>query len=143
MLHVEAPDGLPPARTDDRRVRQVLGNLVSNAVKYTREGEVVIHVDARIDRAEPEGPGEPAIAVTDTGAGISPEQQERLFDEFVPLDPTAGSGAGIGLTISRLIAEVPGARITVESEVGRGTTFTLWLPLREVEPDHRATPGRG
>jgi signal transduction histidine kinase len=76
--------------------------------------------------------------VSDTGKGISPEQQKHLFEEFVRLDPSAEHGAGIGLTISRLIAQALDARITVDSEVGRGTTFTLWLPLREGQAGYPA-----
>jgi signal transduction histidine kinase len=130
-LHVEAPEDLPPVPTDGTRVRQVLGNLISNAVKYTAEGEVTIRVGGGGDGAPAAGTGDLPIAVSDTGKGISPEQQKHLFEEFVRLDPSAEHGAGIGLTISRLIAQALDARITVDSEVGRGTTFTLWLPLGE------------
>jgi signal transduction histidine kinase len=130
-LHVEAPEDLPPVQTDGTRVRQVLGNLISNAVKYTGEGEVTIRVGGGGDGAPAAGTADLPIGVSDTGKGISPEQQKHLFEEFVRLDPSAEHGAGIGLTISRLIAQALDARITVDSEVGRGTTFTLWLPLRE------------
>jgi signal transduction histidine kinase len=138
-LHVEAPEDLPPVPTDGNRVRQVLGNLISNAVKYTADGEVTIRVGGEGNGAPATGTGDLPIAVSDTGKGISPEQQKHLFEEFVRLDPGAEHGAGIGLTISRLIAQALDARITVESKVGQGTTFTLWLPLREEPTDSRGS----
>jgi signal transduction histidine kinase len=138
-LHVEAPEDLPPVPTDGNRVRQVLGNLISNAVKYTADGEVTIRVGGGGNGAPATGTGDLPIAVSDTGKGISPEQQKHLFEEFVRLDPGAEHGAGIGLTISRLIAQALDARITVESKVGQGTTFTLWLPLREEPTDSRGS----
>lgn len=124
-LDVQVPESIPRVSTDGARVRQVLGNLLSNAVKYTREGAVTIRVEAPDDGAEP---GRLAIHVTDTGPGIPEEQRAALFEEFVRLDPSAGPGAGVGLTISRRIAEALGGEITVQSEKGRGSTFTLWLP---------------
>ena len=68
------------------------------------------------------------MSVTDTGPGIPEQKRDLIFEEFTRLDPEAQSGAGVGLAISRRIARVMGGDLTVESEVGRGSTFTLWLP---------------
>lgn len=126
-LALEVPDHLAPlVTTDGRRVRQVLGNLISNAVKYTREGEVTV----RIERTGVgQGREVVAVAVADTGPGIPPGQRHLLFEEFARLDPAAEKGAGVGLAISRRIMEALGGEITVESEVGRGSMFTLRLPV--------------
>ena len=114
--------------TDPVRVRQVLGNLLSNAVKYTREGQVAVTVEVHADGDGPR-PGEwIAVRVRDTGPGIPPDKRERIFQEFTRLDPEAEQGAGVGLAISRRITELMGGEITLESEVGRGSTFTLWIP---------------
>jgi signal transduction histidine kinase len=118
---VQVPDFVPPLLTDRRRVGQVLGNLISNAIKYTHNGTVTLRLDL------PE-PGRVAISVRDTGPGIAAKQQHLLFDEFVRLDPEAADGTGVGLTISQLIAESLHGEIAVWSREGEGTTFTLWLP---------------
>jgi signal transduction histidine kinase len=130
-FEVLLPDSVPEVVTDGRRVRQVLGNLISNAVKYTRSGRITVRL------ASPDGGAGSrrlAIVVEDTGPGIAPEQRPILFDEFVRLDPAAATGAGVGLTISNRIAEALGGEITVESDVGRGSAFTLWLPMRATLP---------
>ena len=121
------PDHIPVIESDSTRVRQVLGNLLSNAVKYTEQGSVVVTVGVR-SGADAPGPGEWVTAeVRDTGPGIAPEQQSMLFKEFSRLEP-GKEGAGIGLAISRLVARALGGEITVSSEPGKGSVFTLWLP---------------
>jgi signal transduction histidine kinase len=127
-LQVDLPAELPAANTDARRVRQVLGNLVSNAVKYTREGSVRVSAPhaAAVGSA---GDGRIAIHVDDTGPGIAAEKRRLVFEEFTRLDPTASKGAGVGLAISRRIALALGGEITLESERGKGSRFTLWIPL--------------
>ena len=126
-LEVRASDPLP-ADSEPTRVRQILSNLVSNAVKYTREGRVTLDACRRAGSDAP-GPGEwIAVEVTDTGPGIPLEKRETIFQEFTRLDPNAPHGAGVGLAISRRIARILGGDVTVASEVGRGSTFRLWLP---------------
>ena len=115
-------------RSDHARVRQVLSNLISNAVKYTQPGG---HIRVRVESRGSPGPERGdwiAIDVTDDGRGIAPEQQPRLFDEFTRFDPDAAQGSGIGLAISQRIARALGGVITVVSKVAVGSTFTLWLP---------------
>jgi PAS domain S-box-containing protein len=115
---------------DAGRLRQVLVNLVGNAVKFTAEGEVVVDVELESQDSRK------AIlhfAVHDTGAGIPPEKCEIIFDAFEQVDPTTTrkhGGTGLGLTISSRLVELMGGRISVESEVGQGTTFHFTVSLR-------------
>lgn len=134
-LSFHAPDPVPAVVTDGTRVRQVLGNLVSNAVKYTENGRVFVRLAVFDDGAAATPAPRLAVQVADTGPGIPVEQRHLLFEEFVRLNPTNGRGAGIGLTISNRIAEALGGEITVESVVGAGSTFTLWLPLPKARAD--------
>jgi signal transduction histidine kinase len=123
-LREEIPDDLPPASVDAARIVQVLQNLVSNAVKFTPPGgEIAI-------RAAAEN-GEALIAVRDTGTGIPAEHLPRLFDRFWQATGSRRGGAGLGLAIAKGIIEAHGGRIWVESEVGRGSTFTFALPALE------------
>ena len=120
---------------DPQRVRQVLTNLLSNAVKFTPAGG---RVSVRWSFGDPPEESRAngmtqwaAIAVEDTGVGISPNDVERVFDPFVQVDEgytRAQGGTGLGLAISRKLAEMMGGAITVESTVGQGSRFTLWLP---------------
>jgi heavy metal sensor kinase len=119
-------DGARAETTGDHdRLRQVVANLVDNAIKYTgRGGEVRVQSWSRGTEA--------GVTVSDTGPGIAPEFRQRVFDRFYRQDParnrTAG-GAGLGLAICREVVEAHGGRIWVESEVGRGSAFSLALPL--------------
>lgn len=132
-LAVERVGPIPLIRTDPRRVRQVLGNLLSNAIKYTPAGGRVRVRLETCDGSDGPGRGEwAAVRVSDTGPGIPEEQREQIFVEFSRLDPAAKRGAGLGLAIARRVARLLGGDITVESEVGQGSTFTFWLPLRRV-----------
>ena len=110
---------------DERKVKQVLLNLLSNALKFTPEGGTVA-VRARIagDFVE--------IAVSDTGVGISPEDQATVFEEFRQVGAASkkSEGTGLGLAISRKFVELHGGAIRVDSEVGQGSTFTFTLPRR-------------
>ena len=121
------PD-LPLIETDPTRLRQVVGNLISNAVKYTPSGG---HIRIRA-RHSTNGDGlrnrEVIVSVMDDGPGIPAERQSALFAEFTRFDPGAAEGAGIGLAISQRIAEALGGEITVDSQPGHGSTFSLHLP---------------
>jgi PAS domain S-box-containing protein len=134
-LSSDVPPDLPSVVTDAARVRQVLGNLLSNAVKYTERGGTVVRASVREDGPRP---GRwIAVAVEDTGPGIPEEKRELLFHEFIRLQPQGSDGAGIGLAISRRIARLLGGEITLGGEVGKGSVFTLWLPL---EPEAGEPP---
>ena len=110
---------------DERKVKQVLLNLLSNALKFTPEGGQ-IDVVARLhdDRAE--------VSVADTGVGIAPADQDAVFEEFrqVGTADKKAEGTGLGLTLSRKFIELHGGRIWVTSQVGVGSTFTFTLPTR-------------
>ena len=110
---------------DERKVKQVLLNLLSNALKFTPEGGR-IHVRADVHQGDAE------ISVTDTGIGISPEDQAAVFEEFRQVGAAAKKveGTGLGLAISRKFIELHGGSIRVESQSGKGSTFTFTLPLR-------------
>ncbi len=118
------PSAPTAIETDVQRLDQILKNLVSNALKFTAKGEVVVDVARRGERV--------AFAVRDTGIGIAPGQQEVIFEAFRQADGTTNrkyGGTGLGLSISRELARLLGGDIQVVSEVGRGSTFTLSLPL--------------
>jgi CheY-like chemotaxis protein len=115
--------------TDRQRLRQVLHNLLSNALKFTQNGEVVLHIEL----ARPAGEGAAiAFSVTDTGIGISDDSLKTIFEAFQQGDGTTSrryGGTGLGLAISREVAAQLGGRITAHSQPGTGSTFTLYLPI--------------
>ncbi|MBX3271483.1 MAG: HAMP domain-containing protein [Sandaracinaceae bacterium] len=124
-----APDLPPSVVTDERRLRQVLRNLISNAIKFTDEG----HVEVCIERAPERGPDVIAFRVRDTGIGVPRAQQSIIFEAFQQADGSTSrrhGGTGLGLSISREIARLLGGELEVESEVGEGSTFSLYLPAR-------------
>jgi signal transduction histidine kinase len=122
-------ESVPVVEADARRVRQILENLVSNAIRHTPPGGSVTIGCARYGGG-PRRRGPVAIEVVDTGPGISPDRLEEVFGEYVRHAGTAVSpaGSGLGLTISRHLARSMGGDLTLRSEAGRGSTFTLWLP---------------
>ncbi len=118
---------------DAGRTREILLNLASNAVRYTSDGSVVFSCE--------QGAGMVGVAVRDTGCGIEPEHWSRIFDRFYRVDRSrsrAHGGAGLGLTIARLLAELQQGRIEVQSTPGRGSAFVLWLPSAESSPVREA-----
>ncbi len=124
-LQLDVDPGLGELVGDERKIKQVLLNLLSNAVKFTPEGGRISLKASRTD-------GAVAIAVTDTGIGIAPEDQAAIFEEFrqVGSDETRKQeGTGLGLTLAKKFVELHGGRIWVESELGRGSTFTFTLPV--------------
>lgn len=133
-FRVEPPSEPIILRTDTEKVMQILENLISNACKFTRNGEVVVTVTRRGGRVE--------WMVRDTGIGIQPGEQAAIFDEFRQVDGSSTrlyGGTGLGLALSLTIANLLGGEILVDSRVGEGSTFTLRLPAdpreREVERD--------
>ncbi|GJE43527.1 sensor histidine kinase [Methylobacterium soli] len=127
-LTVSAADDMPLGQGDERRLTQVLMNLVGNAIKFTETGAVRIE-------AEAEG-GWFTVTVTDTGPGIAPADQGRIFDEFQQIDSSSTrkqGGTGLGLSIARKLVLLHGGRIEVESELGRGAAFRVILPVRASE----------
>jgi two-component system, NtrC family, sensor histidine kinase KinB len=118
---VDIPVELPRVMADRSQIERVLANLVVNAIRYTRQGEIRV-------AAEPRG-HYVAVSVSDTGEGIPQEYLSHIFDKFVQVPGAATGGAGLGLAISRLIVEAHGGQISVQSEVGQGSTFTFTLPV--------------
>lgn len=144
-LEVVAPDELPPACGDARRIRDIVENLLTNAHLYTDE-------DGRIEVSCGSRSGAIAIAVSDTGRGLTPEELEHAFDRFYRGRHADAEvrGTGLGLWIVRSLAGLQGGSVTVESEIGRGSTFTVLLPRaedeappREREPAAAGNPARG
>jgi signal transduction histidine kinase/CheY-like chemotaxis protein len=122
-LQLVAPADLGTIRADERRIKQVVLNLLANAVKFTPQlGRVEVVARRREQEVE--------IAVHDTGVGIAPDDQQRIFEEFEQAgDPRGRDGSGLGLALARRFVEVHGGRLTLASEVGRGSTFVVTLPV--------------
>ncbi|MFW5837663.1 MAG: PAS domain S-box protein, partial [Desulfovibrionaceae bacterium] len=140
----EKDDALPDhAVTDPGRLRQILLNLVSNAVKFTPKGSVKVLAELR---QEPDDDGRMVVSFTvaDTGPGIPPEFQQRLFEPFTQNGNdyrTQHEGSGLGLSIVRRLAELFGGGISLESEPGRGAAFRVDLPMRKSQDPARSTQG--
>ncbi|MDR2489250.1 MAG: response regulator [Desulfovibrio sp.] len=128
---------------DDQRIAQVITNLLGNAVKFTPE-QGSIHLDARLKEAEEEKEKEKEennrctiqISVTDSGIGLSPEQQQRLFSSFTQAETSTSrkfGGTGLGLAISKYIVKMLGGKIWIESELGKGATFAFTMSLEHAE----------
>jgi len=123
-LTIDLAKDLRPITTDRQKVKQILLNLLSNALKFTHDGRVTISAKRLADRTI-------ALSVIDTGIGIAAADQEKIFEDFRQLDnsPTrAYGGTGLGLSICRRLAQMLNGRIAVESHVGKGSVFTLTLP---------------
>ena len=125
-LTAEVPDDLGSLTVDPMRLRQILLNLLSNACKFTKEGEVKLKARRLLD-----GRDWIELAVVDSGIGMTPEQQAKLFEEFTQADATTAQrfgGTGLGLAITRKLARMMGGDVTVASEPGKGSVFTVRLP---------------
>jgi signal transduction histidine kinase len=123
-FRIDMPPDLPRAHGDDQRLKQVLLNLVGNAIKFTDAGEVSINATATRNAY--------TIAVHDTGPGIAKEDQARIFEEFQQADNSvakAKGGTGLGLSIAKRIVEMHGGRLWLESKPGSGSTFSFTVPL--------------
>jgi signal transduction histidine kinase len=131
-LNIELPQKLPAAHGDERRLTQVLLNLVGNSIKFTDKGEVAIKAES--------ADGSFTISVRDTGPGIAEADQRKIFEEFQQADSSTTKekgGTGLGLAISKRIVEMHGGRLCVESSLGQGSTFSFTVPIhveRQVEP---------
>jgi adenylate cyclase len=125
-LVVDAQKNLGTLTVDPMRLRQVLLNLLSNACKFTKEGEIKLEA-----RKVSNGSSFVEFAVSDTGIGMTPEQQAKLFEEFRQADASTAQnfgGTGLGLAITRKLARMMGGDVTVASEMGKGSVFTVRLP---------------
>ena len=128
-LKNSVPADLPAAEADEKRLQQILHNLVGNAIKFTEAGLVEVSAE-RCD-------GRLSVRVSDTGIGISEDQQEKIFDAFEQADASAErryGGTGLGLAVTRQLVELHGGTLSVESTPGEGSTFSFSLPIAEREP---------
>ena len=125
-LIFEEPEAVPRLFTDDKKLSQILRNFISNALKFTVDGEVRVTVKA-VEHEMIE------FAVSDTGIGIAPDHLPALFSDFVQLDTRIQKrlrGTGLGLSLAKKFAELLGGRVAVESEVGKGSRFAVIIPSR-------------
>mgnify|MGYP003667530560 CR=1 FL=1 len=140
-VHVEFNSPLPRImQTDPTRLRQVITNLVGNAIKFTDEGAVKIVVDVE---TENDSAAMLKIAVVDSGIGMTPDQQSKIFQSFVQADSSTTrkyGGTGLGLSISRRLTEAMGGDLSVASEVNVGSTFTITLPVDPQAMEDVITP---
>jgi signal transduction histidine kinase len=127
-LHKDVDGGVGQIRADERKIRQVVLNLLSNAIKFTPEG-------GRIELAAVPKDGCVEVSVSDTGVGIAPDDEEKVFEEFrqVGTADKKAEGTGLGLTLCRKFVELHGGRIWVKSQLGEGSTFTFTIPVRRGE----------
>jgi signal transduction histidine kinase len=124
-LIADVADDLPKGLADERRLTQVVLNIVSNAIKFTEQGSVTISASAANGMFE--------VAIKDTGPGIAPEDQARIFEAFQQVDNSntrKKGGTGLGLSISKRLVEMHGGTVGVESEAGAGSIFFVRLPIR-------------
>jgi len=132
-LTTESTPGMPPVRVDRDRLLQVLLNLLSNAVKFCDRPDSKVEIAVRVEG------GHLRVDVTDNGPGIGPQDRVTIFEKFRQVGDTLTEkpqGTGLGLPISRHIIEHFGGRLWVESEPGRGSTFSFTLPLRAGDTGH-------
>jgi signal transduction histidine kinase/CheY-like chemotaxis protein len=124
-LVFDEPAGIPPLNTDESKVSQILRNFISNALKYTEQGEV--RVSARLEPND-----RVTFSVRDTGIGIAPEDESRIFEEFAQVEgphQSHSKGTGLGLPLSKKLAELLGGEISMRSDVSRGSIFSVTIPI--------------
>jgi signal transduction histidine kinase len=136
-VRIEVCPELKSVKADERRIKQLLYNFLSNAIKFTPEGgEITVRAEAIADNV--------VLSVKDTGVGISPAEHEKIFESFYQVDSTltkSKQGTGLGLALVRRIADLHGGRVWVESELGKGSTFFIeWPGLRAHEREAAACP---
>jgi PAS domain S-box-containing protein len=140
-LRVEVDPSLLQMRADVTKVRQVIFNLLSNASKFTHDGDITL----RVQKERADGEDWVSLAVSDSGIGIPPDQFDHVFEEFSQADETTTrdfGGTGLGLAISRRFCRMMGGDITVESRLGEGSTFTIRLPVQvRLEAEEPRTAG--
>ncbi|MDY6993025.1 MAG: ATP-binding protein, partial [Pseudomonadota bacterium] len=125
VLHIEQADNLGAMYADETKVRQVLYNLLSNACKFTEQGQITLTIAQHEQWIY--------FSVRDTGIGLSSEQKQKLFQKYAQATSATASkygGTGLGLVLSQQLCRLMGGKITVESETGQGSTFTVQLPVR-------------
>jgi len=135
-LIFEEPRGVPPIYTDDKKLSQILRNYISNALKFTNAGEVRVSVAAHDDWV--------TFSVADTGMGIAAEHLRALFQDFVQVDSPIQKrlrGTGLGLSLSKRLAIVLGGDVAASSVVGKGSTFSVTIPIRL--PGHAPEQAQG
>jgi signal transduction histidine kinase/DNA-binding NarL/FixJ family response regulator len=150
QFSLEAAPGLPPAvRVDEKRLRQILLNLLGNAIKFTDAGRVILRVCERPSRGQPARPSETPHArlrfeVEDTGIGMSPEQQSRLFHPFAQFGESKRreGGTGLGLAITNVLVQLMGGKIELSSQPGKGSHFSFELDLPRAEASVAVKPRR-
>jgi len=129
ILKNEISPDLPPVEGDENRLQQILHNLVGNAIKFTESGTVAVAAAGKDGMFE--------VAISDTGIGISKDKQQDIFKSFEQVDASISreyGGTGLGLAITKSLVELHGGKIWVESEVGKGSTFTFTLPVSKGKP---------
>jgi len=132
------PVDFPLALADENRLQQILYNLMGNAIKFTDAGKIAIDVTQSENML--------AVSVHDTGIGIAPDKQERIFEAFEQADGSVArvyGGTGLGLSVTRRLVELHGGTIKVESEVGKGSTFTFTLPMAADQTRQAVVPSIG
>jgi signal transduction histidine kinase len=138
-LRLRVEGEVPTVESDERKVRQILVNLVENAIKYTPEG-----TDVTV-RCRPEAEGV-AATVEDQGSGIPPELHQKIFERFYQVDQSSTrtvGGTGLGLYICQRLAEIIGGRVTLDRSDEDGSVFKVWIPRTPPADSLRGTSGRG
>ena len=134
LVHLHYQDVPREIKGDSLRIKQVVTNLVNNAIKFTQEGEVLVRVMLADDESDI-SKEYVKVSVTDTGVGLSRAQQHSIFNAFTQADATTArnfGGTGLGLAISKNLIEIMDGEIGFESELGKGSTFWFTLPIEQI-----------